>query len=106
MVAKGRDIGEPPDRMTNNDRYRQLLRGAFGEEWAAICGLPEPDRHAAILRIMELQGESPRDRAWPTEGGNEPAREPGWDPSGTYRPDVVKQVYEELRAAGKIQPGE
>ena len=106
MVAKGRDIGEPPDRMTNNDRYRQLLRGAFGEQWAAICGLPEPDRHAAILRIMGLQGESPRDRAWPTEGGNEPAREPGRDPSGTYRPDVVKQVYEELRAAGKIQPGE
>ena len=92
--------------MTNDDRYRQLLRGSFGQELAAICGLPEPYRYAAMLRIMELQGESPRDRAWPTEGGNEPVREPGWDPSETYRPDVVKQVYEELRAAGKIQPGE
>jgi hypothetical protein len=54
---------------------------------------------------MELQGDSPRDRAWPTESGREPAPEPGWDPSGTYRPAVVKRVYEELKVTGKIRGG-
>ena len=89
--------------MIDDHLYQRLLRDAFGEAGAAICNLPEPDRYAAVARIMELQGESPRDRAWPTEGGNEPAPEPGWDPSGTYRPDVVEQVYAELKAAGKIR---
>jgi hypothetical protein len=72
-------------------------------EWAAICQLPEADRIAALGRIDQLQGMSPRDRAWPTEGGNEPTPEEGWDPSGTYRPAVVRQVYDELVRSGKVK---
>ncbi len=89
--------------MIDDEHYQRILRESFGEEGAAICNLPEPERLAAIARIMELQGDSPRDRAWPTESGHEPAREPGWDPSGTYRPAVVKRVYEELKAASKLR---
>lgn len=84
--------------------YKLALEQAFGVEIAGISGLPLAEREAAIERIWALQGESPRDRAWPTEGGNEPESEPGWDPSGTYRLDVLRQVYDELVAAGKIDP--
>lgn len=92
-----------PSRMIDDEHYQRILRESFGEEGAAICNLPEPERFAAIARIMALQGDSPRDRAWPTESGHEPAREPGWDPSGTYLPAVVRRVYEELKAAGKLR---
>ena len=75
--------------------------------WSTINKLSTPDFFfESAWRVGEytdeLQGESPRDRAWPTEGGNEPIPEKGWDPSGTFRPDVVRQVYEELVRAGKI----
>ena len=80
--------------MKADDQYRASLVAAFGLEWAAISQLPEADRLTAMARIDDLQGESPRDRAWPTEG---------WDPSGTYRPDVVKRVYDELVRTGKIK---
>jgi len=89
--------------LITDDQYRASLVAAFGLEWAAISQLPEADRLTAMARIDELQGESPRDRAWPTEGGNEPAPTEGWDPSGTYRPDVVKRVYDELGRTGKIK---
>ncbi len=88
--------------LITDDQYRAELVATFGVEWAAISLLPYTDRLGALARIDELQGESPRDRAWPTEGGNEPAPEEGWDPSGSFRPDVVRQVYEEFVRAGKI----
>ena len=84
-------------------QYQRMLRESFGEERAAISQLPEEDRLTAMARIDELQGEAPRDRAWPTEGRSEPAPTEGRDPSGTYRPDVVKRVYDELVRAGKIK---
>ena len=90
--------------------FREMIhdmnREYFGEEEAAFLLLPRLDYYAVHDRIDALQGESPRSRAWPTEGGNEPEPEPGWDPTGTFRPDVVRQVYEELQAAGKICDGE
>ena len=89
--------------LITEDEYRVSLVAAFGLEWAAICQLPEADRIAALGRIDQLQGMSPRDRAWPTEGGNEPTPEEGWDPSGTYRPAVVRQVYDELVRSGKVK---
>ena len=89
--------------LITDDQYRAELIATFGVERAAMCLLPEADRMAAWARIDELQGESPADRAWPTEGGNEPIPEEGWDPSGTFRPDVVRQVYAELVRAGKIK---
>ena len=92
-----------PTPLITEAEYQRVLRESFGKEWAAISQLPEADRIAAMARIDELQGESPRDRAWPTEGGNEPSPTEGWDPSGTYRPDVVKRVYDELVRAGKIK---
>lgn len=92
--------------MISDDRYNELLRQAIGLELAAISQLPLADRWAAVERIWELQGESPADRAWPTERGNDPEPEEGWDPSGTYRPDVVRRIYEELVQAGKIRPRE
>ena len=79
-----------------------MKREYFGEEEAAFLLLPRLEYYAVLDRIDALQGESPRSRAWPTEGGNEPAPEPGWDPTGTFRPDVVRQVFEEWKAAGKI----
>jgi hypothetical protein len=97
------DESQPPMReILSDERYQQLLREAFGNEWAAICNLAE-DRMRALARVDELHGKSLRDKTWPTEGGNEPEPEPGWDPSGTYRPDVVRQIYEELIAAGVIK---
>ena len=89
--------------LISEDQYRAALIAGFGVERAAMSLLPEVDRMAALARIDELQGESPRDRAWPTDGGNEPIPEEGWDPSGTFRPDVVRQVSEELVRAGKIK---
>jgi len=90
------------NRSHYGDSYQQALVRDFGKEWAGICNLSLEDRLAAIDRIQSLQGDSPRDDAWPTEYGNEPTPTPGWDPSGSFRSDVVKQVYDEYVAAGKI----
>jgi len=79
-----------------------LMREQFGEEETEFLLLPRLEYYAVLDRIDALQGQSPRSRAWPTEGGNEPEPEPGWDPTGTFRPDVVRQVFEEWQAAGKI----
>jgi len=92
-----------PEPLIAEAEYQRALRESFGEEWAAISQLPEADRIIAMARIDVIQGEFPRDRAWPTEGGNEPLPTEGWDPSGTYQPAVVSQVYEELVRAGKIK---
>lgn len=86
--------------------FREMIhdmnREYFGEEEAAFLLLPRLDYYAVHDRIDALQGPSPRSRAWPTEGGNEPAPEPGWDADGTFMPAVVRQVFEEWKAAGKI----
>ncbi len=92
----------PRKPLITAEEYQADLIRAFGPELAAISGLPYEDRILAMDRIDRLQGESPSDRAWPTERGNDPVPEPGWDSSGTYRPEVVRQVYEELVRAGKI----
>ena len=80
----------------------EMQREYFGEEEAAFLLLPRLDYYAVHDRIDALQGQSPRSRAWPTEGGNEPEPEPGWDSDGTFKPAVVRQVFEEWKAAGKI----
>ena len=80
-----------------------MLREAFGPELAAVSELPSSDRVAAIERIWALQGESPA-YTWPNEWGREPEPQPGWDATGIYRLDVLRQVYEELVQAGKIKP--
>lgn len=86
--------------------FREMIhdmnREYFGEEEAAFLLLPRLEYYAVQDRIDALQGQSPRSRAWPTEGGNEPAPEPGWDPTGTFMPAVIRQVFEEWKAAGKI----
>jgi hypothetical protein len=87
----------------SEEAYQELLRSTFGEEWAAVCNLPYDERMRALARIQALQGESPADRAWPMERGNDPEPEEGWDSSGTYRPDVLRRVYQELVAAGVIK---
>jgi len=74
----------------------------FGEEETEFLLLPRLEYYAVLDRIDALQGQSPRSRAWPTEGGNEPEPEPGWDPTGTFKPDVIRQVFAEWQAAGKI----
>ena len=61
-----------------------------------------PDREKWLWYIQDVQGESPRDRAWPTEGGNEPEPEAGWDPSGTYHFGTVHKMYLDLQVEGKI----
>ena len=62
------------------------------------------DVAAANARIDQLQGASPRDRAWLTPIDPEPPQEPGWDKSNRVNLAVAKQVYDEYVAAGKIQP--
>lgn len=84
------------------DREHELNLKYFGEEETEFLLLPRLEYYAVLDRIDALQGESPCSRAWPTEGGNEPAPEPGWDPTGTFKPDVIRQVFEEWKAAGKI----
>lgn len=60
--------------------FRQICGEGLETEAAAISDLPEPDFRAVLYRITELQGES-----------------------GTFLPDVVRRIYEELKAAGKIK---
>lgn len=81
---------------------QEAKREYFGEEESEFLLLPRLEYYAVIDRIDALQGQSPRSRAWPTEGGNEPEPEPGWDPTGTFKPDVIRQVFAEWQAAGKI----
>jgi hypothetical protein len=98
---------EPPDYSSKplicDATYQQALADAFGEYWAALCQLPHEDYLKACGRISDLQGDSPRDKAWPTEGANTPQQAPVWDASGRYRLDVVAQVYREYVAAGQIR---
>lgn len=84
------------------DMGDELMREQFGEEETEFLLLPRLEYYAVLDRIDALQGQSPRSRAWPTEGGNEPAPELGWDPTGTFMPVVIRQVFEEWKAAGKI----
>lgn len=84
------------------DMGHELMREQFGEEETEFLLLPRLEYYAVLDRIDALQGQSPRSRAWPTEGGNEPAPELGWDPTGTFMPAVIRQVFEEWKAAGKI----
>lgn len=91
-------------RRLSSRSYHRMLREAFGPELAAISELPSSDRVAAIERIWDLQEESPADKAWPNERGREPEHQQGWDASGTYRLDILRQVYWELVQAGKIKP--
>lgn len=81
-----------------------MLREAFGPDLAAVSELPPSGRVAALERIWAFQGESPADKAWPNERGHEPETQPGWDASGTYRLDVLRQVYGEMVRAGNIKP--
>ena len=74
----------------------------FGEEESEFLLLPRVEYYAVLDRVDALQGQSPRSRVWPTEGGKEPPPEPGWDPTGAFKPAVIRQVFEEWKAAGKI----
>ena len=60
------------------------------------------DVAAANARIHDLQGESPRDKAWLTPIDPEPPQVPGWDRGNRVNLAVAKQVYDEYVAAGKI----
>ncbi|MEQ2006981.1 MAG: hypothetical protein ABMA26_09285 [Limisphaerales bacterium] len=93
---------ENPRAQYFRDWGHELNLKYFGEEESEFLLLPQLDYYAVHNRIDALQGESPRSRAWPTDGGNEPAPEPGWDPTGTFKPDVIRQVFEEWKAVGKI----
>ncbi len=97
---------EPPEQsnkpLISDETYQKALIAAFGEQWAALCQLPSEDYFKACARIYDLQGDSPLDKAWPSEGGSQPRQDPGWDASGRYRLDIVAQVFEEYVAAGKI----
>lgn len=96
---------EHPRVQISRDNEHEMKLKYFGEEETEFLLLPRLEYFAVLDRIDALQGQSPRSRAWPTEGGNEPAPEPGWDPTGTFRPDVMRQVFEEWKAAGKICDG-
>ena len=61
-----------------------------------------PNREELLGHILDLQWQSPRDRAWPTESGNEPEPEEGWDPSGTHHLATVHLVHSKLKAGGTI----
>ena len=91
-----------PRAQIYRDMEHELKVQYFGVEESEFLLLPRLEYFAVLDRIDALQGQSPRSRAWPTEGGNEPAPEPGWDPTGTFRPDVMRQVFEEWKTAGKI----
>ncbi|KAF0178528.1 MAG: hypothetical protein FD161_1833 [Limisphaerales bacterium] len=91
-----------PRAQIYRDMEHELKVQYFGVEESEFLLLPRLEYFVVLDRIDALQGQSPRSRAWPTEGGNEPAPEPGWDPTGTFRPDVMQQVFEEWKAAGKI----
>ena len=41
------------------------------------------NREELLGRILDRQRQSPRDRAWPTESGNELEPEEVWDPSAS-----------------------
>lgn len=61
-----------------------------------------PNRVDLLFLILDQQGESPRDKCWPTERGIEPEPEEGWDPSGTHNYATVHAMYNQLVAEGKI----
>lgn len=73
--------------------YHRQMHRLMGHERAEISLLPKLDFYAAVARIEYLQGPQPRNRAAP---------QPGWDALGTFRLDVVRQVYAELQAVGKL----
>jgi hypothetical protein len=92
-------------RSRNRARVRKLilqeaLFRRYQQELEAINRLPE--RRQLLEQILDEQGESPRDRAWPTEGGNEPEPPPGWDPSGSHHYKTVHRLYVEQAQAGKL----
>ena len=93
---------ENPRAQIHRDMEHEMKLRYFGKEETEFLLLPRLDYYAVHDRIDALQGQSPRSRAWPTEGGNEPEPEPGWDSDGTFKPAVVRQVFEEWKAAGKI----
>lgn len=94
-----------PRAQIYRDMEHEMKLRYFGKEETEFLLLPRLDYYAVHDRIDALQGQSPRSRAWPTEGGNEPEPEPGWDSDGTFKPAVVRQVFEEWKAAGKICDG-
>jgi hypothetical protein len=93
---------QSPRAQIYRDMEHEMKLKHFGEEETEFLLLPRLDYYAVHDRIDALQGQSPRSRAWPTEGGNEPEPEPGWDSDGTFKPALVRQVFEEWKAAGKI----
>ena len=94
-----------PRAQIYRDMDHELKVQYFGVEESEFLLLPRLEYFAVLDGIDALQGQSPRSRAWPTEGGNEPAPEPGWDPTGTFKPEVIRQVFAEWKAAGKICDG-
>ena len=94
-----------PRAQIYRDMEHEMKLRYFGKEETEFLLLPRLEYFAVLDGIDALQGQSPRSRAWPTEGGNEPAPEPGWDPTGTFKPEVIRQVFAEWKAAGKICDG-
>ena len=86
-------------------RLRERLVEQYGEEWVALREMAsKEDVEAAEARINDLQGPSPRDKAWPTEYRPDPPHVPGWSADNRLNLAVAKQVYDEYVAAGKIIP--
>jgi hypothetical protein len=96
----------PPSVKEEMRKYcRELIVKTYGEHWTALQEMKsKADVEAANARIHQLQGPSPRDRAWPLNPIDpNPPHVPGWDAGNRLNLAVAKQVYDEYVAAGKIK---
>jgi hypothetical protein len=57
----------PAKPMISEEAYQEVLRRTLGEELAAICNLPYPERIQAIAEYQQ-NFETPHDKVWPAEG--------------------------------------
>jgi hypothetical protein len=88
-------------------RLRESMVKQYGEHYVALHEMAsKEDVEAAESRINNLQGPSPRDKAWLTEqgmyGSGDIPHVPGWSADNRLHLAVARQVYDEYVAAGKI----
>jgi hypothetical protein len=56
-----------PKPIMSEEAYQEILRRTLGEELAAQCNLPYPERVKSIAEEQRLF-DTPQDEIWPAEG--------------------------------------